>query len=76
MMVGQDVPLGIDDHSAPQPLQLSLEFLGHFRNTEEVPKERIIFERQERVRNFLFLGHLDVHYGRNRLFGHLGNGGA
>ena len=73
MMVGQDVPLSIDDNTRSQPLHLPLEFLRHLGSVEEAPEKRIVGEGQEWIGYFLALRDFDMCHDRNVLLGHPNN---
>jgi hypothetical protein len=76
MVVGEDMALGVDDHSRSQAFHFLFELLGHFGSAKETPKERVILKGQEGIGDFPAFGHFDVDDGREVLLCHLYNGSA
>jgi hypothetical protein len=76
MVVGENVPLRVDDHSRPQPFCLLFELLWHLGSAKEPPEEGIVFEWQHGIGNFFTFGHLNVDDRRKILFRHLDDRGT
>ena len=60
MVIGEDIPLRINDHACSQPFEFPLELPGHIGIAEKATEERVVSKRRERIFDLLAFGDFDM----------------